>query len=76
MERGQVTHTHTTTLQPLLEPAKVAKLLGVRIDTLTVWRSQKRYPELKYIKVGSRVRYRLADVERFLESRTIGAVEG
>ena len=76
MEKGQATHHHTPTLQPLLEPAKVAKLLGVRIDTLTVWRSQKRYPELKYIKVGSRVRYRLADVERFLESPTIGAVEG
>lgn len=76
MEKGQSTTTRTTTFQPLLEPAQVASLLGVRIDTLTVWRCQKRYPELKYIKVGSRVRYRLADVERFLESRTIGAVEG
>lgn len=52
----------------LLSPMEVAEILGVTVQTLAVWRCADRYP-LRYVKVGSRVRYRPADVERFLERR-------
>ena len=50
----------------LLTPAEVAELLGVSVQTLAVWRSVERYA-LPYVKVGARVRYRPADIERFIE---------
>lgn len=52
----------------LWSPEQVAEMLGVSKQTLAVWRCEQRYP-LRYVKVGSRVRYRPADVERFLEKR-------
>ena len=62
----------------LWSPGQVAEILGVSKQTLAVWRCEQRYP-LPYVKVGSRVRYRPADVERFLERRAIAgapAAEG
>ncbi|GAA5191341.1 helix-turn-helix domain-containing protein [Ferrimonas gelatinilytica] len=53
---------------PLLNPTKVAELLGVTIGTLAVWRCTGRYP-LPFVKVGRRVMYRLTDVEAFIEGR-------
>lgn len=52
----------------LLTPIEAAAILGVVPKTLAVWRSTKRYP-LPYIRIGGRVRYRLGDVEAFIESR-------
>jgi predicted site-specific integrase-resolvase len=52
----------------LLTPEKTAELLGVSTNTLACWRSTKRYP-LAYLLVGSRVRYRTSDIERFLDAR-------
>jgi excisionase family DNA binding protein len=52
----------------LLTPQDVATRLGVSTTTLATWRCTKRYA-LTYIKVGRLVRYRLADVEAFEESR-------
>jgi excisionase family DNA binding protein len=56
----------------LLTAEEAAAYLGVRPQTLAVWRLNRRYP-LPFIKVGSKVRYRRSDLERFLEERTIGA---
>ena len=53
----------------LLTPEQVAARLGVSIQTLAVWCCAKRYP-LTYVKVGSRVRYRLRDLEQFITRRT------
>jgi excisionase family DNA binding protein len=52
----------------LLSPEQVADILGVSKQTLAVWRCDRRYA-LPYVKVGSRVRYRPGDVQRFVESR-------
>jgi excisionase family DNA binding protein len=52
--------------EKLWPPEQVAEMLGVSKQTLAVWRCEQRYP-LPYLKVGSRVRYRPADVERFVE---------
>ncbi len=54
---------------PLLYEQQVADILGVKKETLTVWRAVRRYP-LRYTKVGRFVRYRLSDVEAFLEARS------
>jgi len=52
----------------LWSPGEVAEFLGVSKQTLAVWRCTQRYP-LAYVKIGSRVRYRAADVQQFMDSR-------
>ncbi len=59
----------------LLTTEETAAWLGLNPHTLEVWRSVGRYPELEYIKVGRLVRYKLAAVELFLDSRTVTAAE-
>jgi excisionase family DNA binding protein len=58
---------------PKLTEDQAAEMLGVKSQTLSVWRCAKRY-SLPYIKCGRLVRYRLSDVEKFLARRTVGAV--
>jgi hypothetical protein len=60
------------TLVPVVPEKEAAEILGVTPGTLSVWRCTRRYP-LPYVKVGRAVRYRVADLERFIESRTVGA---
>jgi excisionase family DNA binding protein len=54
----------------LLDNVEAAKRLDVAPGTLEVWRSTGRYG-IPYIKVGRRVKYRPADLDRWLESRTV-----
>lgn len=56
-------------LTQLLTPAHVAALLGVKRQTLALWRHYGRI-DLPYVKVGSRVMYDAAEVAAWLESRT------
>src|SRR5271167_1666428 len=56
----------------LLTRGQAAKFLGVKPQTLAVWAVAHRY-NLPLIKVGSLVRYRRSDLERFLEDGTVGA---
>ncbi|MBM9616647.1 helix-turn-helix domain-containing protein [Desulfobulbus rhabdoformis] len=58
----------------LLTPEEAAPLVGVTVGTLQVWRSTNRYP-LKYVKAGRLVRYRLEDIQSFIESRTVTPAE-
>ncbi len=53
----------------LMTPVETAKLLGVREGTLALWRSD-RNRDLPYIKIGHLVRYRLSDVEQWLDENT------
>jgi excisionase family DNA binding protein len=55
----------------LLTRQQAAEFLGVRPQTLSVWKLTGRYA-LPAIKVGSKLRYRRSDLERWLDSRTIG----
>jgi excisionase family DNA binding protein len=55
--------------QGLISPEEAARILGVSIGTLTVWRSTGRY-NLPFVKVGARVKYRLEDIDAFIERRT------
>lgn len=55
---------------PLLSNTEAANLLKISPATLTVWRAERRY-NIPFIKVGRCVRYRLSDVEDWLEARQI-----
>ena len=57
--------------EPLLTPRDVAKILGVTLQTLAVWRCEKRY-NLPYVKAGRLVRYRGSDIEEFINRRRHG----
>ena len=54
----------------LLTAEQTAEMLGIAPQTLSVWRSTARYP-LPYVRVGRCVRYRLADVERYIAAQTV-----
>jgi excisionase family DNA binding protein len=58
----------------LLTREQAADFLGLKEQTLATWATTRRY-NLRYIKVGRCVRYRRADLEAFLTSRTVGAAE-
>jgi predicted DNA-binding transcriptional regulator AlpA len=54
-------------MDQLLEPGQVAELLSVTEKRLTEWRYLGRGPD--YVKLGHRtVRYRLADVQSWVDS--------
>ena len=53
----------------LIDVTAAAQLLGVTTGTLAVWRCTGRY-NLPFVKVGSRIRYRIADIENFIRERT------
>lgn len=61
---------NTYQFNQLLSPKQASLLLGVSIQTLAIWRCNKRYA-LKYVKVGRYVRYRYSDILEFLDSRTV-----
>ena len=56
-------------MQTLLDERKAAEVLGLSPGTLSVWRSTGRY-QVPFVKVGHLVRYRVADLDAWLESRT------
>lgn len=54
----------------LLTAEETAARLGVEVVTLAKWRSTRRYP-LAFVKIGGKVRYSAAAVQKFIEDRTI-----
>jgi excisionase family DNA binding protein len=56
----------------LLTPREAADYLGVKVQTLAVWRMTKRHP-IPYVKVGVSVRYRLSDLDAWPSTRTVAA---
>jgi Helix-turn-helix domain len=60
----------------LLTPQQTAEVLGVTIGTLAVWRCTARYP-LPFVKIGRRVKYRVNDINNFIENNisTISEME-
>ena len=61
----------TSTIPELLKPKRVADILGVTEETLTVWRCTGRY-ELPYVKCGRLIMYNAKAIEEFIERRTRG----
>ena len=56
-----------------LSTNEAAAFLGIRPNTLEVWRTQKRGP--KYSKIGSRVLYDISDLEAYFASRSIHTID-
>lgn len=52
-------------IERLLIPAEVASVLGVKPDTLRIWRNRGCGPA--FLHVGRLCRYRESDVERYIE---------
>lgn len=66
-------HTRQSTSDQLLTEKESAALLGLENhQTLAVWRCNKRYL-IPYIKIGRNVRYRMSDLQRWIDSRTCNA---
>lgn len=53
----------------LLDDIDAAAALGIAPGTLSVWRSVGRY-NLKFSKIGRRVKYRVGDLREFIARRT------
>ena len=58
----------------LLNRSEAAHYLGLVEHTLAVWACHKTH-EIPYIKIGRNVRYRLSDLDAWLESRTVNNQE-
>jgi len=58
----------TNNPDPLLNRKEAARFLSLSPGTLAVWDCTKRH-DLKPIKIGRAVRYRLSDLNRFLEAQ-------
>ena len=54
----------------LLTRKEAADFLGVRLNTLALWKSTKRY-SLPVVKVGRLAKYRYGDLLEFVEQRTV-----
>jgi predicted DNA-binding transcriptional regulator AlpA len=52
-----------------LKSAEVEEIYGISASTLANWRSKRRGP--KYHKVGGSVRYKVEDLDKFMESKKI-----
>jgi len=55
---------------PLLDEKQAADFLSMSPGMLSVWRATRRY-DLPFVKVGRSVRYRLSDLQAFLDARTV-----
>jgi hypothetical protein len=69
--RREGTMTQATEGKELLNPEEAAAFIGLKAQTLAVWRCAGTHPELPYVKVGARIRYRRSDLVRWLEMRTV-----
>jgi excisionase family DNA binding protein len=49
---------------------QTAELLNMRPQTLAVWAMSGKF--LPFVKLGRTVRYRLSDVQKLIEQRTVG----
>ena len=56
-------------LSPLITTAQAAQYLGLKTkNTLEHWRSARRGPA--FVRVGAAIKYRIADLEQWLEANT------
>ena len=56
-------------MEKLLTSNQVAEMVGVIPNTVAIWRCEKKGPA--YIKQGMMIRYRLSDVEKWIEARMV-----
>ncbi len=59
--------------EKLKPPDEAATYLGIKEQTLAVWRSSGRYG-LPFVRVGRAIRYRESDLKSWIEQRTATSV--
>jgi hypothetical protein len=60
--------------EPLLEPRRVARLLGVEVETLGVWRRRGYGPH--WYRIGREIRYAEQDLQIWMSERASSLVAG
>ncbi len=58
---------------PKLNTPEAAKYLGLRPGTLEIWRSLGKGP--RYLKIGRRVVYELADIDAYAKAHAVETSE-
>jgi len=58
----------------LFSTREAAEYVGARPHTLETWRASGRYG-IPFVKVGRLVKYRRADLDAWLQSRTVDTAE-
>ena len=53
----------------LMNEKEVASFLGLKPQTLAIWRMRKE--KIPFVRMGRRIAYRREDVERWLESQIV-----
>ena len=61
-------NTNVSKIEPVFDTIAAAPLLGVKPGTLEVWRYKGIGPQ--FVKCGSRVIYRLRDINEYLDRQT------
>lgn len=56
----------STSKRVILSTKEAAVILGIKPNTLEIWRIQGKSPA--YLKIGKNVRYELSEIERFLDA--------
>lgn len=55
--------------EKLLSQSEIANYLGTTVPTLNTWRATRKY-DIPYIKFGNNIKYRLSDVNSWLDKQT------
>lgn len=58
----------------LINRKEASKFLGVQENTLAVWATNKRY-KLPFYKVGRLVKYKISDLEKFIQENQKGGCD-
>ena len=68
-EEPGIGKAEASSIPEMMTPQQAAAYLGVKAQTLGVWRCTRRHP-IPFVKVGRKVCYRKADLDRFVQQRT------
>ena len=66
----QAVRKNTSGVKNLLTTSEAAKFLSIPARTLENWRCNQRY-DLPYVKLGRIIRYRMADLENWVQGRLV-----
>lgn len=58
----------------LVSRKEAATILGIEPNTLAVWACTGRH-KLPYVKIGRYVKYRMSDLDAFIENNTVGSIQ-
>jgi len=65
----------TAAMIAMIGREEAAKILGVSPGTLANWQSTG-FRRVPHVKIGKRVRYRVGDLEKFIEQNLVNPIEG